>query len=165
MIAYGYIRSNLSAISSRYTRAKLPKESEFLSKLAILELCGWIEVSIDDLMDRYSKRIIKDSANLRKIAEKVKKTSGFGYENNFAPLIVEIIGRAGLERIERSIDPNVLAPFISELNSLKVKRNSLAHTYTRGATQHYDAPSVTISSFQIIAAGLKAYDHALASYC
>lgn len=69
------------------------------------------------------------------------------------------------EALEKSIPTSISTSFKSELGNLKERRNSLAHTYYRGVTLHYDAPPITISRYQTVAAGLNAYDKALRAYC
>ena len=101
--------------------------------------------------------------NRKTVRQKVKKTYGFDYDAHFSQLLAEIIGRVGVERIEGNINLLVLVEFRSELSSLKGMRNLLAHSYTKGATTNYDAPSVTLSRFQKVAAGMKAFDVALRS--
>ena len=50
MIAKSYILANLNALDARYKRASRAKDALFASKLALLELCGWIEESMDDIV-------------------------------------------------------------------------------------------------------------------
>ncbi len=165
MIAYSYIERNLNALDVRYRKSKSIKDASFVSKLAILELCGWIEVSLDDCIERASVRVLKDSESRKFIQDKIKKNYGFEYENHFRGMMVNLVGIWGFERIVRNIDAGVSANFMSELKSLTVKRNSLAHTYTLGATQHYDAPSSTLGRLINLKAGFSAFDRELRRYC
>lgn len=164
MIAYSYIEKNIRELVTRYNKARTIKEANYYSKVAVLELCGWIEMSIDDLIDRVAARLITTPKLHKRVMEKIKKTYGFEFEKHFQTLIVEIIGVYGLEKIQANINPQVLANFISELTILKEKRNSLAHTYTKGITQNYDAPSITLSRLHLISAGMREYDAALKVY-
>ena len=164
MISYSYIEKNLRSLNHRYNRSKTTREADFLSKLAVLELCGWLEVSIDNMIYSTSSRLINNTSNIKFLENKIKRTNGFEYEQDFRPLIAFVIGLAGLEEIEKSIDSSVCIKFKSELSALKIRRNSLAHTYTKGATLSYDAPSVTLVRLQDVAAGLKAYEAALRNF-
>jgi hypothetical protein len=161
MIAYSYIETNLDALDKSYLSSKSNKSKMYLSKVATLELCGWIEVSIDDSIPRCSNRILKTKKSKDSVEDKVKNTYGFEYEKHFRSLITLLIGHFGFERIEKGIDAQIVANFKSELGNLKVARNSLAHTYTRGVTPHYDAPSVTKNRYQKVRAGLSEYDRML----
>ena len=56
MIARTYILDNLNKLDVRYRKAATLKDSLFYSKLAVLELCGWIEESMDDVILRCARR-------------------------------------------------------------------------------------------------------------
>jgi hypothetical protein len=84
MIAKTYILSNLRSLDYSYRHAKTAKDAQFFAKLAILELCGWIEESMDDIILRWGRKQLKETANLN-YCEKdiVKRTYGFDYDVNF----------------------------------------------------------------------------------
>ena len=161
MISYSYIKRNVRSLNSRYAKSKSTQDASYYSKLAILELCGWIEISLDEAILSAGNRVLKDSKSIKFLEDKIKRTYGFDYENHFTSMIVSLIGISGFERLENSIDESVLINFKSELAILKDRRNSLAHTYTRGITTHYDAPSITIARLEKVSAGILAYDIAL----
>jgi hypothetical protein len=166
MIAHSYIKENLNHLDRRYNNASSIKEANYCSKLAVLELCGWIELSMDDIVLRGCIRGIKSSAYRSQLEQKVKRNYGFEYQRHFVSILTALIGFRGLEKVEKGIPINTIAQFKSELGNLKTLRDSLAHTYfQRGVTVSYDAPSITISRHQNIAAGLVAYDQALRAYC
>ena len=53
---------NLRSLDYRYRRAHSAlKEALFCSKLAILELCGWIEESMDDMVRRCATEALERS--------------------------------------------------------------------------------------------------------
>lgn len=164
MIVKGDILTNLSELDRAYTRATDPKQSLYLSKLAVLELCGWIEMSMDDMILCHSRRKLRLPAN-KKIAEKeiVNRTYGFEYDRHFRAMLMKTIGLVACERIEAKIDASVLVKFSAQLESLKTVRNSLAHTYLgkTGTTTTIDAPSATRARIADLYDGLKAYDGAL----
>lgn len=161
MIAYCYIRKNINDLNSRYVKARSTQDASYYSKLAILELCGWIEESLDEAVTRAGSRILKEETSKKYLKDKIKKVYGFEYEKHLKSMIVCLVGVSGFEDIERSIDSSIIINFKNELNTLKDRRNSLAHTYTRGVTHHYDAPSITIARLEKVVAGVKAYDVAL----
>ena len=165
MIAYTYIEKNLKALDIRYRSPQTStRDAYFASKLAILELCGWIEESMDDCILRASIRVLGNERNRKLLKDKVRKTHGFEYEHHFMSMMVQLVGLWGFERICKSVDTAVQTRFLNELKILKDRRNALAHTYTRGVTQHYDAPSVTLGRFGNVRAGLQAYDSAIRKY-
>lgn len=161
MIAYSYIERNLSCLDRSYLASVLVSDTRNYSKLAILELCGWIEESMDDIILRAGTRLLKNSKNRKYLGDRVKRNYGFEYEKHFKSMLVSLVGITGFEFIEKKVSSQIVVNFKNELSNLKIKRNSLAHTYVRGATQHYDAPSITISRYHTIADGLREYDKAL----
>jgi hypothetical protein len=159
MISKSYIQKNLKHFDSRFRRATSPKESLFYSKLALMELCGWIEMSMDDIVLRCAKRRIKDGNNTKMVADVIiKKNYGFDYQRNFRRMLISLVGLAGVERLEKKLNPPIHTLFVSTLQTLRTARNAEAHTYVKGTTRAIDAPSVTLSRFQPIYLGLRALD-------
>lgn len=159
MIARTYIAKNLDTINVRYRRAKSRMEPLYYSKLAVLELCGWIEVSIDDLALRAVRKKVRDARveqDFREIT--IKPVYGFHYKNHFRKILCGAIGEILVAKIEKKMDPLKRQQLVSELNSLTKSRNRLAHTYVKGATQSIDAPSRTIQRFNLIYSGLKEFE-------
>jgi hypothetical protein len=165
MIARSYIDRNLIYLDRVYRNATSTTEKNYCSKIAILELCGWIELSMDDIVLRGCVRALKQEKNRKAVREKVKHNYGFEYQKHFVSLITSLVGFHGYETLEKKIPTMISVSFKSELGNLKVRRNSLAHTYYRGVTPYYDAPSITMSRYLSVANGLDAYDQALRSYC
>jgi len=164
MIVYSYIENNLQFLDRNYKSAPTARDASYCSKMAILELCGWMETSMDDTILRASVRLLRNSQNRKFIEDKVKYNYGFEYKRHYKAMIVSLIGISGYEKIENRLNAAIVLNFKSELAVLKKRRNSLAHTYTRGVTIHYDAPSVTIARFQHVASGLKAFDAELRNF-
>ncbi|MFT7553533.1 MAG: hypothetical protein ACI9BV_003869, partial [Rhodothermales bacterium] len=52
MVAKTYINANLRRIDGLFRGATSARQAELLAKLATLELCGWLEVSMDDIVLR-----------------------------------------------------------------------------------------------------------------
>ena len=159
MIATSYIDGNLRSLNKAYLGAKTQRFSYFYAKLAILELCGWIEVSMDDIVISHSKRILKSPGNISYVSDTVvDRTFGFEYERHFREMLVRVLGIGVCEKVEASINVTVQTKFVTELGQLKKLRNRLAHTYIKGTTTQIDAPSVTLQRYADIRAGLKAYE-------
>lgn len=162
MISKTYIQDNLRAIDAAYRKSNSQKHGLYYSKLAVLELCGWIEISMDDMVSRFARRNIKQEVNLKYVLKDViRKTHGFDYKVNFRMMVVKTIGICNCERIEAAIDQSTLAKFEAELSNLKTARDGLAHTYVKGTALTIDAPSVTKARFAPILAGLRAFDEKL----
>ena len=105
MIAKTYIEANLKGIQRRFDNARTQKEPLYYSKLAILELCGWIEVSIDDLICRCVRRRVKDTIVMENFEKNViKPVYGFHYSKHFRKMLCSALGEITVHDIENSID-------------------------------------------------------------
>ena len=158
MVTKSYIRKNLDDIHHLYHSSSSQRKKLFYSKLAILELCGWLEESMDDIAKRCCNRNIKEIKNRDKILDAIKRTYGFEYDRHFRKMLITIIGYKGIELIEKKADSLTFQKFKSTLGMLKGKRDAQAHTYVRGIMTTIDAPSVTLSKFQNLYEGLLEID-------
>lgn len=161
MIIKKNIISNLKVLNSKYRKARTPTEALLYSKLAILELCGWIEESMDELVLSISKKCIKKAGNQTIVKNIIKRTYGFEYQNNFCGMLMRIIGLIGIERLENKIDNAKLYRFKTVLSNLKTMRDSMAHTHIRGVTITINAPSTTLVQFEDVYSGLIEIDRFL----
>lgn len=160
MIAQSYILVNLRALDKKYNKTS-GKEALFFSKLALIELCGWIEESMDDIVLRCSIRHLKDETNRKHCAnEIVKRTYGFDYAN-FRSMLIRLLGLVNVERIEAQVDETKYQIFKSKLSSLKQARDREAHTHLKGVTRTIDAPSYTIAQLQGVYEGLLEFDRVI----
>jgi hypothetical protein len=159
MIAKSYIKNNLDQIEKLYNTSSSIQKGLFYSKLAMLELCGWIEITMDDIVLRHSKRILRVNSNINFIENTViKKTYGFEYDRHFRRMLMHVIGLKGVEELERGIDSVKFQLMVSALRSLKPYRDQEAHEYIKGTTRTLDAPSVTKRRFVDVSNGLKDID-------
>jgi hypothetical protein len=151
-----YIAANLRRMERLYNSSLSVQNSLYYSKLAVIELCGWIEMSMDDIVLRLASKKLKDSKN-RKYIEKdvVKRTHGFDYERHFLHMIEAVIGWHGIEKMNSQLDVALISPLTGALSALSAARNQLAHQYIKGTTLAIDAPSMTNVHFQKVLAGLK----------
>lgn len=163
MIVKIHILGELRKLNSLYTHASQQgknQECDFYSKLAFLELCGWTEESIDDLVLSCIKRkkinIVKSEFEKR-----IGYVYGFEYEKHFRSILFNAIGAIGLEKIERKIDKKLQTMLGSALDELWKKRGLHAHASLRRSAQYLDAPSVTIARFWDIYNGLAEYQKKL----
>jgi len=150
-IANTTIHQNLQTLNQLFLSSKSIKKSSFYSKLAILELCGWIEETMDKIVRSCRARSLKNDQNREYIESSViKRTHGFNYAENFRWMLIQVVGLSGVEIVERSVDEATLQVLRSTLGSLKKSRDEYAHTHLRGITRRLDAPSVTIGKFDRI---------------
>jgi hypothetical protein len=162
MITKQYIVPGLQTLDTAYTSAASADDAEWFAKLAIIELYGWIEESMDALVLRCAKRQLKVSKNLAYCEDEIiGKTYGFDYQRNFRRMLIRLVGLVTVERLEKQVDQAKHDTLKSTLGTLKIVRDSAAHTHLKGTTRTLDAPSVTIRSFQRVYDGLVDLDQTM----
>lgn len=149
------IKHNLNQLKLLYEDASRSSSNEanlhmtFYSKLALIEYCGWLEVSIDILVRRIICKI--NDAELIRIGENSVKTNyGFTYDNHFRVLLVRNFGLKNTEILLNELRVSGdLALLESKLNTFKTLRNEAAHNYFTGVGA-YNAPSFYVSEIDAI---------------
>jgi len=153
VIVKDYIDKTIFELHNLYENAKSQKKTIYYSKLALIEFCGWLEESMDDIIQMYCNQKLKKSSNKNYIKKVVIHNNfGFHYKDNFRPMLMTAIGIVEVEKLEKNLDNaggkiNILS---STIGRLKKKRNDAAHTFIRGVTSSFDAPSVIINDFRRI---------------
>ncbi len=155
MLSDREIKANLQALDTQFRGATTTQAANLSSKLAVLELCGWIEEAMDDIAEKCYLRCLTETSNQKLCKEIVRATYGFEYHYHFRKMLAGIIGQTGMERIERRADGTKLALLQSALSTLKVARDGFAHTYLKGATPTLSAPSFLLSQFPALWEGLR----------
>lgn len=146
-------------LDREYRKCRSVKKALLYSKLAILELCGWVEESMDDIVLRCARTHLRDARNLQFARGTiVRRTHGFDYEKDFRSMLIQLVGLVSVERLERRVDETKMATFKATLANLKKVRDSEAHTHIKKATKNVNAPSATISQFLLVYEGLLEYD-------
>ncbi len=161
MIVKSYIQKNLKALEKLYNGTTSTAKGLLYSKLAILELCGWIEESMDNIVRMCCHRIIKDKKEHKEIDQIIKRNSGFEYDLHFRNMLTHVIGRTGVIKLEKEIDPKKFQVLKATLSTLKTSRDTEAHTHTKGITKRLDAPSVTRANYKKVYDGLMEIDNTL----
>jgi DNA-binding HxlR family transcriptional regulator len=119
------------------------------SKMAILEVCGWLEESFDEIAHNCVRRRLRTLESRKFLFEKIKSTHGFQYDLNIRPLISHAIGVVRLLQIEREIeDSGSLTVLKTTCSNLNIHRRDAAHRTLAGRQQQYPAPSVAIREFE-----------------
>jgi hypothetical protein len=152
------IQSNLKQIEKlhqKYMSGKRSRRGEYFSKLAIIEACGWIEESMDNIIKKYANKHLKEEKNYRIIEDFINNTHSFKYDPHFRNMLIQIIGVINVEKLERILDNQKFIRMTSSLGELKQRRDDQAHTYIKGTTRTIDAPSLTIQRLQYVYDGLK----------
>ena len=123
--------------------------TKLLSKLAILELCGWLEVEFDRLIRLVENGRLNDSDWVEK--KVIKATNGFSYADHWRPMLCKVVGEIFARRVEAAMEashPTELDDLKSLLGQLWKDRCSFAHADMNAnvaAQQTFNAPSWTIS--------------------
>lgn len=155
MIVKGTIFKTLKDLDRLFTKENDPTKQLFYSKLALMELCGWIEVTMDNIVEGVYKKNISNPEHIKKVQSEIRRNSNFHYEDNFKKMLSHVIGLSSIEEIEKKATQQKLLTLKATLESLKAPRNSAAHTFIKGAGMSIDAPSVTLSNFMILFEGFK----------
>lgn len=155
MINKTQIENNLTQINALYQKYMGYKEALYYSKLAILEVCGWIEESIDDVVLGCVNKQLTETKNLEFVEEVINQTYSFEYERHFRHLLIQILGIINVEKLENNLEPIKFELMKSSLGTLRKYRNIHAHTYTKGVTKTMYAPSSTMNHFKYVYQGLK----------
>jgi hypothetical protein len=80
MVSSASVRQNFAVLSKAYDNAVDPKLKLFYAKLALLEVCGWIEETIDTLVLRHAKHCLSSANEYDKFKkEVVDRQYGFSY--------------------------------------------------------------------------------------
>lgn len=159
------VRANLESLDQQFQASTSNTESLFCAKMAVIELCGWIEEAMDDIVMQCSARSLQKTKNhdycLKTI---VGRNSGFGYKEHFRRMLMQVIGLIGVEKVESATDAAKFSALRSELGNLKVIRNQVAHTYTKISVQvTLTAPSSLIPRLTTVYNGLKEFDREISN--
>lgn len=125
-------------------------EATYYSKLAVIEFCGWIEVTMDKIAESYVNRKIRTTP-YRDIFRNIKENNhGFKYNSNFRKMLIQVIGLYNMENVESAVSRSgAIAVLSAQLDTLVFIRNDAAHTFL-DATKTYQAPSVTRQQLNVV---------------
>ena len=144
----------LDSMYQAHQTSEDPEEAVAFAKLAVLEFCGWVEMTIDDIA-RCAVIVSLPAEEDRKPLEAlIKDTSGFDYSRHVTPLLVSALGSVRFSVVENTMrEEALLDRFRSVLNSAEFSRmrNRAAHTFNDGTQRNYDAPSSVLGKLQQIA--------------
>jgi hypothetical protein len=149
------IAARLKELSTWYSEPHADlNRLELLSKLAALEMCGWIEEEFDVLVRDVDAILMKDPSWVD--ANVISKNSGFTYESHLRKMLSQLAGEFLVRRIETSFEsiyPGDLMQLKNHLKQLYKMRCSLAHTSLAAAPlRQYtlNAPSVTTAQYNTL---------------
>ena len=133
----------LKELQKLYDNPADPIHKDYYSKLALLELCGWLEHAQDEIIKQYYILKLTEQVNKDEVQnEVIGKTYGFDYMMHFRPMIIKIIGYKELETVEAKLKTAGSFQILrDQLSSLWALRRRAAHTTFVGATLTFQSPS------------------------
>ena len=162
MISTSYICKTLDELERLYRTSSSQKKAIYFSKLAIIELCGWIEETVDDIFITHVNRKCRIKSNKEFYRDEVvKRNNSFQYKK-IRGMLIQLVGIIETERLEQKLERNSNITLLkSYLANLKTARNEAAHTHLKGVTRTYNAPSRTINDFNNVLRVLRLIDSQL----
>lgn len=162
-IKKGNILQNINELEMLFDNTRDRKRQFFYAKLVVLEACGWIEETMDNMIQDYSIRKLSNSSNQREMQEVINRTFGFDYNTNFRKMVIHTVGLVNVSKIETILEiTGKLSILKTTLGNLKVRRNEFAHTHTKkGAIPVYSHPSIIKNEINTIFTCLKLYQQEL----
>ena len=156
MIDFVTIEATLNRLETEYNNSSAdPQLPLFYSKLSVIEFCGWIEDSVDELLHNFIDAHILEPRNQTLIKRHIKSNHSFSYEDKMFPLISSVLGIDSWENILDSFPPADFVKFVAVLGNFSQHRNNLAHTHTVGTTPSYLAPSRVLGAYYDMKVGLQ----------
>ena len=163
----GDIPKNIDDLDQLYNNSwRSNRRQFFYAKLAVLEVCGWIEEIMDNIVTDCSSRKVAIPSNQTEINAMIRRNYGFEYDRHFRKMLITIVGISKIERVETYLSTTgQLSILQSKLGNLKTFRNSFAHTSTQvGRIPTYNAPSLTKRDFLDVYNALREYEKALRKF-
>jgi hypothetical protein len=91
-----------SVLTSKLPSDLQTRRLQFYSKLAILELCAWIEEAQDGIILDYIQLNLLEESNIESVRNMVRRNPSFDYEK-FRAFLIHIIGIISVERLEAKL--------------------------------------------------------------
>jgi hypothetical protein len=152
MIKKRDIQRSLQTLDSRYNAGTVDiADTIYYSKLAVLEYCGWIEHSMDQIVERSIKGKLKTDKFKRTFEKEiVGRTYGFMYEKHFLAMIIRTVGIVEAERLERLLEADGSYLVLkAQLNQMKTYRDKAAHTWSDLSGPAFPAPSILLGNLDV----------------
>jgi hypothetical protein len=134
---------------------------KLLSKLAIIEFCGWLEEWMDETVRLVNTHTTKDPAWVE--TDIINHTHGFHYRKHFRPMLRGVVGEYRLRSAESKYEqgnPGDLELIDSNLSNLWTLRCKLAHSDLAAhqrAQVNINAPSWTKNQYRLLSGRLERY--------
>ncbi|HWR78021.1 MAG TPA: hypothetical protein VN283_12540 [Thiobacillus sp.] len=139
--------------------------AKLLSKLSVLELCGWLEGEFDRLALMIDSKLLNDQNWVKEYV--IDKTNGFAYVEHWRPMLVRLVGEVIARRVERGMEtthPGDLDQLKSLLSSLWKLRCAYAHAdmvANVASQQSFQAPSWAQNQHRLLNKLITRYEQVL----
>jgi hypothetical protein len=158
VIATSHILKTMDRLERLYRTAPTSQKATWYSKLAIIEGCGWIELTMDSIVQTYANRTLKTAAFQNSFETVISNNHGFAYPKNFRSMMIKTLGLRAVEQIQTRVNRSGKIDILrADLEALEIDRNDASHTFV-DATKSYPAPSLTKGRIVRVADILKDID-------
>lgn len=138
---------------------------KLLAKMAVLELCGWLEGEFDRLITLAQTGRLDDEEWMR--THVLERTNGFAYNEHFRPMLAKVFGEFVARRVEARME-ELYAGDLERLKSLLgilwKQRCTFAHADVAAnvaSQQTFSAPSWSINQHRIVSRLIANYENAM----
>ncbi len=146
----------LDDLNDKYNKTSTnARDPLYYSKLALMELCGWIEVTMDEMILKCTQKSLSESRNVSYMERAIRRNYGFTYDDHFRDVLIKIVGLVNVERLETTVDPVKFELLKSSLGTLKAERDRAVHTQITDVTTTLSAPSSMVIHLSHVYEGLK----------
>lgn len=160
------VADTLTGIENWFKESTTENERpKLLSKLALLELCGWLEEWMDEVVRQVNQSTLNDADWVE--ANIIKRTNGFHYNSHFRPMLCGVLGEHSIRRIEGNFEQSYggdLELISSTLGTLWKLRCNLAHANLaahKAAQITIYAPSWTKNQYRLLEGRLDNYKNCI----
>jgi hypothetical protein len=118
----------------------------YYSKLALLELSGWIEKCWDELLLNFMKNRLTEQGQIKEKVNLLNGIHGYNYDK-YRNFIITLIGLIRYNDLKLKLEnKNILPNLTSKMYKLNQDRGEMAHTAIAipGKVFNYSAPSTFI---------------------
>lgn len=139
---------------------------KFLSKLATLELCGWLEHRMDTMVLSAGTLTGLDADWVQ--SKVLKDNHGFTYQAHLRRMLAQVVGESGIAHLEVTFEqasPGKLEQLKGNLTTLSTSRGMLAHTHTGAQLarqQTINSPSWSLNQLRVISKLLDQFEASVA---
>ena len=162
------VAATLTELDIWYNVAGLSLDrTNLLSKLATIELCGWLEEEFDRLIRIVAAGRVNDATWIE--SQVIENTFGFKYEKHWRGMLCKVVGEVFAQRVEAAMEfahPAELQQLRTLLGQLWKDRCSFAHAdlaANKAAMLTFNAPSLAISRHATLKAILGRYEAAMSA--